>query len=85
MPSKYEIFGMVLLEALFFNLKVVTTLNGGSSMLIKDDNGVICYNENYDEWYKAITLLLSKEKNNKAKEDYSWDALVNSFISVYTK
>lgn len=37
-PSTYEIFGMVLMEAMYFGLPVISCENGGSTMLIK--NGI---------------------------------------------
>lgn len=36
LPTNYEIWGMVLMEAMRFNLPVLTTYNGGSSSLITD-------------------------------------------------
>ncbi|MFR1316080.1 MAG: glycosyltransferase family 4 protein, partial [Clostridium perfringens] len=42
LPSKLEIFGMVLLEAMYFGVPTITSVNGGSSTLIKNNiNGII--------------------------------------------
>lgn len=44
LPTRYEIFGMVLLEAMYYGLPVFTTYNGGSSTLINNENGIIIEN-----------------------------------------
>ena len=41
-PSVYEIFGMVLMEAIYFGVPVITSNNGGADTLIRDgENGVV--------------------------------------------
>ena len=42
LPTEYEIFGMVLLEAMYYGNIVLTTRNGGSSTLIEhEENGFV--------------------------------------------
>lgn len=41
LPTRYEIFGMVLLEAMYYGLPTFTTYNGGSSTLMNQENGII--------------------------------------------
>jgi len=41
-PSNYEIFGMVLMEAIYFGLSVITSNNGGADTLfVNEVNGII--------------------------------------------
>ena len=93
LPTKYEIFGMVLLEAMYFGVPVITTLNGGSSTLIKNcENGIICKENNLNDWVNEVTTIIN---NKEAKEkiaynayknianNYIWDRLVNKFINIY--
>lgn len=92
LPTEYEIFGMVLLEAMYFKLPVITTLNGGSSVLIKNkENGIIA-NLNIDEWIKDINKLLEDNSLRKhigeqasltIKEKFLWNKLVYKFIDIY--
>lgn len=89
LPTKYEIFGMVLLEAMYFGIPVVTTYNGGSSVLIKNkENGCIVKNESVSEWKKVIEdiiydreyrLKLSRNAKETIKNNYMWDNLVEEF------
>ena len=93
LPTQYEIFGMVLLEAMYFGLPVITTLNGGSSTLIKNnETGMICSLNNVKEWEDAIFNILNDKNlkntisNNCIKqinENYTWDKLADKFLKVY--
>ncbi len=92
-PSKYEIFGMVLLEAMYFGLPVITTMNGGSITLIKDqETGIICDLNDVNSWCESIMNLFKDQKlrdkisvnsSKLIKENYTWDALSDKFVKVY--
>ncbi len=92
LPTNYEIFGMVLLESMFFSLPVLTTLNGGSSMLIDNNKNGYILPLNPDKW--AQTILNYIDSSNKSMtqncknvimKTYNWDQLAKSFIDVYQK
>lgn len=95
LPSKYEIFGMVLLEAMYFGLPVLTTLNGGSSTLIKnEENGFICKLDEIEKWEGYIDNLLkdktfynkiSKNAKSCIENHFTWDKLADEFIKIYEK
>ncbi len=87
LPTRYDIFGMVLLEALYFGLKIITTLNGGSSTILKNNqNGIICEDNNFKQWFDAISNLLKCNKmNKKINDDFIWDNLVENFLNIYKK
>lgn len=92
LPTQYEIFGMVLLESMYFGLPVITTLNGGSSTLINNtENGFICELKK-EEWCKCIGKIISDEELRKhiscncTKEiimKYTWDKLADKFLNIY--
>lgn len=92
-PTYYDIFGMVLLEAMFFKKVVISTVNGGSNMLIHDgENGYIINNFKVDDWVnKIISILKDKtilerignNANKTITNSFTWDKLVKSFISIY--
>lgn len=89
-PSNYEIFGMVLLEAMYFDLPVISSDNGGSDTLISDGcNGIIVKEFNKDTWLKAIEKMYrDKEryesiKNNLKGTDhsiYTWDGIADKYL-----
>ncbi|MBR3646362.1 MAG: glycosyltransferase family 4 protein [Lachnospiraceae bacterium] len=94
LPTNYEIFGMVLLEAMYFGVPVFTTYNGGSSTLLNGDNGFIINSLNVDEWMKYICKVLdepkkwnevSKNARRTIEEGYTWNVLADKFLDVYNK
>ena len=93
LPTRYEIFGMVLLEAMYFNTPVITTYNGGSDMLIEHNKSGIIENEfNLESWRNSVIKLLDDKgfadiiKENarkKIEEEFTWDALTDKFLDVF--
>ncbi|BAK59901.1 glycosyltransferase family 4 protein (plasmid) [Lactococcus garvieae] len=90
-PAKLEIFGMVLLEAMYFGTIVLSSPNGGSTTLIKNgENGYVLDIDNVDNWVKKIVEidnnreLKSKIISNAKKtieSDYTWDNIVKYFLN----
>lgn len=93
LPTSYDIFGMVLLEAMYFGIPTITTLNGGSSTIIKKhENGFICDINNINQWVNCIIEVLrdfklKDEISNNAKQTieqkFLWTNLAEKFIQVY--
>ena len=92
LPTRYEVFGMVLLEAMYYGLPVFTTYNGGSSTLMNEENGIIINDLDSNVWSEEIAkvlkdneryLSIGKAAHKTIAEDYTWDALANKFIDVY--
>lgn len=91
--SNYEIFGMVLLEAMYFGLPVISSRNGGSVTLIEDgENGFVLDGFNLDEWCEKIESLMTDETRRKkmsheairkVSDHYLWEKLVDQFIEAY--
>ena len=93
LPTEYEIFGMVLLEAMFFETVALTTPNGGADMLIQDgENGVVLTKDHPEEW--AVRMLdLQKQPERKRRmgaaaretvtQHFTWDVLAGAFEQVY--
>ena len=91
LPSAQEIFGMVLLEAMYFGLPVISSHSAGAGTLIESGvNGVIV--DEFDErrWAEAIrTVMDDPEKcdsmGNKAettvKEKFMWNCIAEKMIA----
>lgn len=92
LPSKLEIFGMVLLEAMYFKSPVITSRNGGSVTLIKNCvNGQVIDKFDTDLWKNSIFYYLdNKEESEKIvenahnliKEKYNWDYIANKMKNI---
>ena len=92
-PSKYEIFGMVIMESMYFKKTIISSVNGGSSTIIKNNmNGILMEKFDVEEWSNIIIELLendnlTKEISRKAYDtivnDYDWECLADKYIKVY--
>lgn len=94
LPSIHEIFGMVLLEAMYFGLPVISSNSAGGGTLINNgDNGVII--EGFDEelWVSETIKILdsdyiaNKLGSNAAKTIHNrflWDRISEKMISCIT-
>ena len=93
--SNYEIFGMVLLEALYFSIPVISSWNGGASVLIEDGiNGFIMDTFDKEKWFQKIESLkkdselynnMKKNAHLKICESFLWDKLADDFMNAYVK
>lgn len=91
LPTHYEIFGMVLLEAMYFGKPVITTKNGGSEVLIENgQDGVIIDNFDAEKWCGKIIEMrnnysIGKKASKKIHEKFTWNALADGFLEVYSQ
>ena len=95
LPSKYEIFGMVIMESMYFKTPVITSINGGSTTIIKNqENGIIVKEFDTKIWSKyIINIIENKQKYNKLVKngyetivnEFTWESLANEFIDIYMK
>lgn len=93
LPTQYDIFGMVYLEAMYFGIPIITTLCGGSSLLIEEGkNGYIRNCDNIDEWTRLIVDIaenedlkerMSKNSTKKIEDEYLWSKLAIKFEKEY--
>lgn len=92
-PTNYEIFGMVLLEAMLFGVPIVSSVNGGSTTLIDNENeGVIINDFVPDTWANAVVSLLtdterrkkmSRSERKNILQKYTWYDIADKIISAY--
>lgn len=95
LPSSYEIFGMVILESMYFGTPVISTLSAGSDVIIQDQaDGIIIKELDAKQWQTSITDLLKNEQKfkrmceaakKKIIEHLTWEKTANEFIDLYEK
>ena len=93
LPTIYDIFGMVLLEAMYFKKCVLTTVNGGSNMLINNGkNGFVFEKFDSANWANTIEYLMDNKEAKIAVEEmvykkittkFTWEILSSQFLKVY--
>ena len=94
-PSIYEPFGIVALEAMASGSPVVASAVGGLKEIVHHEyNGVTVHPNNPDSIAGGVNRVLSDEgfrewTVNNAKKDvynkYSWEAVAHNTIDVYSK
>lgn len=92
LPSRSEIFGMVLLEAMYLGAPVVTSVHGGSVSLIPDNSyGQVVPGFSLNDWKRAINNYLDNPEyadkvrinaRNNIVRNYTWDAIAEKMLSV---
>lgn len=90
LPSVQEIFGMVLLEAMYFGLPVVSSHSAGAGTLIQNNrNGLIVEQFSTSAWKTAIEKLLENkelaqnfghEAQKTIKNEYMWDSIADKML-----
>lgn len=93
LPTQYEIFGMVLLEAMYFGLPVLTSHNGGSDLLVKNgENGFVVPEFKPEDYIKVIAGLacdpecqvrIGAAAHETVAQDFTWDSIAQKMLQVY--
>lgn len=92
LPSKFEIWGMVLMEAMYLGAPVVTGKNGGSTTLIdSEEYGQIVEELDADKWADAVMKFINdndyaeRVKNNaflRVKYEYNWNVIAKKMLGL---
>lgn len=92
-PTNYDIFGMVLLEAMYCGMTCISSVNGGASCLIRDgENGIIIEEFDVQQWKNTVLELtadrikLSEMKVNAGesiRENATWQTIAKEFLKYY--
>ena len=95
LPTKYEIYGMVILEALFFGVPVIASKEAGPISIIREDWLGTCINLNIDDWASAIikysysyrsSNLYQAKRKKYVLDNFNWEKIANDFlIEINTK
>jgi glycosyltransferase involved in cell wall biosynthesis len=91
-PSQYEIYGMTILESIFFGLPVITTKTAGSNMIL-NHTGIIMDNLDPKEWaLKIKSFWGDQQKYQELKKNtmqnskrFTWQFLGDKYYQFYIK
>jgi D-inositol-3-phosphate glycosyltransferase len=91
-PSYYESFGLVALEALACGTPVVTTLVGAMEKIVKDDvTGYVAKDTDPQHYARLIETILLKQQQNglsplkirSSVAEYTWSRSVSLLLEAY--
>lgn len=95
LPTKYDIYGMVLLESMHYGLPTVTSPCGGSEMMIENwVNGVVIDGFDVSIWCDSILQIIKdrevamnmgNQAHKKIAEEYTWEKLSEKILEQYKK
>ncbi len=87
--SHVEIFGMTILECMYYGLPVVAHVAPGPCEIIENQvSGYLCDSEDVDEWVKLIDSAISnktkiiKEAYKTVIDNFMWDKIADKFMNV---
>lgn len=87
--SDKEIFGMTILEAMFYMVPVIAHVAPGpNDIIINGYNGYLLNTEDINIWSKTIKKAISQNLNlsinakNTILEKYTWDSIVSQFLLI---
>ncbi len=92
LPSRYEGFGIVQLEAMACGAPVIATRAKGASAVIENGrNGILVEPDNADELYNATKKILTDDKfrkriianGTKLAQEYSWEKIADKYLEIY--
>ncbi len=91
-PSRYEIFGMVLMEAMYFGVPVITSNNGGADTIFSNEyNAIVLENDfEFNTWISAAIRMYEDENLRKKisdnelndSEKLSWDEVTKKVLQA---
>ncbi|MDO8643199.1 MAG: glycosyltransferase family 4 protein [Candidatus Woesearchaeota archaeon] len=89
LPSLYEGFGVVYVDALSCGVPVVTTRCGGPEDIITHDNGILVPIRDEQAFADALICALEKQwdkkKISKSAQQYDWKKIVEQYQEIYQK
>ena len=81
LPSVLEIYGMVLLEAMYFGLPVISSHTAGADLMIENgNNGIIIDEYDCNLWAKAMTDLYRDSSMRKSIGEAATKKITNEYM-----
>lgn len=89
LPSRFETFGIVVIEAMASGLPVIVTRSGGPESFVKDGENGIIIDQNQDQLKTAMLRVKKRSWDSKlirqyVVDNFSEDAVIKLLEKIYT-
>ena len=94
LPTNYEIYGMVVMEAFYFGLPVLATKTAGTTHLItSNSSGYLFDSLDVNYWEEELLNIITSEKRllsmsefaKKESEGSCWNEVAKHYISIFQR
>ncbi len=92
LPSRFEAFGIVLIEAMACGLPVIATRSGGPEEIVTNESGILCRPESTQDLSDAMQNMFQRaQQYNPEKirsacvKRFSKDSVTNEYILLFNK
>jgi glycosyltransferase involved in cell wall biosynthesis len=89
LPTNYEIYGMVVMEALFNGIPVIATPEAGTISILTDNVLGICLPLDINKWINEICRYLNQDKTNYSsyrtqhvKDVHNWNTIGTKYYKM---
>lgn len=93
LPTRYDIYGMVLLESMYYGLPTISSPCGGAEMMINSwNNGVIINDFNAHTWSDTVIKIMEEKDaintmgslaTKTIVDGFTWDAISDRILENY--
>ena len=90
-PSRYEPFGLVVIEAMATGIPVITARSTGAAVLVTPEAGIVLPDSDDTEALSAALLCLASDRRLRSQmgqaariiaEQHSWDQMAQSYVDL---
>lgn len=92
LPTNYEIYGMVIMEALYNGIPVISTPEAGPLTILTDEKLGVCLPLNITKWIDKIYQYLNGKNIDIAsyrseiiKKNFNWNTIAKQYYSIITR
>lgn len=92
LPSRYETFGVVYIEAMACGKPVIAAANGGPDDFVKDFNGILIEPENVKALVEAMLYMARHRETYQSQKiadfamgNFSGQAIASQLVSLYSR
>ncbi len=91
-PSRYDPFGLVVIEAMACGLPVITAVTTGAAELVKPEAGIVLSDPNDTEALREALSSLASDRTLRTQmgqtarilaEQHSWQLMAKSYVDVF--